>query len=294
VGARNRVVAMAAAPFEAEVPGGLLRGFVAGDGERVLVLHGGPGLPWTYLRPLVDELAAGHRVAVYQQRGLAPSTAGAPYEVATQAEDVVAVLAALGWERAAVIGHSWGGHLLMHVLAARPGRITAALVVDTLGAVGDGGEAAFDDELLRRTPPQDVERVQHLERQAMAGAGSEADLAESMRLLWPAYFADPAAAPPAPELTLSVEAYAATFASLHAELPALAARIAGLEVPTLFLHGGGGPMPVSASSDSARVIGAAAGVEILERAGHFPWLELPGCVGEALDGLLRRAGEGSA
>jgi proline iminopeptidase len=294
VGARTRVVAMPAAQFEAEVPGGLLRGLVAGDGERVLLLHGGPGLPWTYLQPLVDELAAGHRVAVYQQRGLAPSTAGAPYDVATQAEDVVAVLAALGWERAAVIGHSWGGHLLMHVLAARPGCVRAALILDTLGAVGDGGEAAFDDELLRRTPPQDVERVEHLERQAMAGAGSEADLAESMRLLWPAYFADPAAAPPAPELTLSVEAYAATFASLHAELPALAARIAGLEVPTLFLHGGGGPMPVSASGDSARVIGAAAEIEVLERAGHFPWLELPGCVGEALDRLLRRAGEGSA
>ena len=53
-------------------------------------------------------------------------------------------------------------------------------------------------------------------------------------------------------------------------------------------------MPVTASSDTAGAIGAAAEVEVLERAGHFPWLELPGCVGEALDRLLVRARAGSA
>jgi proline iminopeptidase len=282
-----------AGPFAVDVPGGRLGGVLAGDGERVLLLHGGPGLPWSYLEPLVAELVAGHRVAVYQQRGLAPSTAAAPYDVATQAADVVAVLDELGWERATVVGHSWGGHLLLHVLATHPGRVSAALIVDTLGAVGDGGEAAFDDELMRRTPRRDSERVEHLERQAMAGEGSAADLAESMRLLWPAYFAEPSAAPRAPQLAFSVEAYAATFASLHAELPALAARIACVRVPVLFLHGASSPMPVTASGDTARAMGAAAEVEVVEGVGHFPWLERPGCVREALARLLVRAGSGS-
>jgi pimeloyl-ACP methyl ester carboxylesterase len=203
--------------FTAEVEGGVLSGVVRGDGPPVVLLHGGPGLSWTYLEPLVDELATGYRVAVYQQRGLAPSTAGAPYDVTAQVADVVAVLDHLRWERALVVGHSWGGHLLLHVLAIRPERVTAALIVDTLGGVGDGGEAEFDDEILRRTPPRDVERVEHLERQAMGGNGTEADLAESMRLLWPAYFANPAMAPPFPGMRFSVEAYAETFASLHAE-----------------------------------------------------------------------------
>ena len=75
----------------------------------------------------------------------------------------------------------------------------------------------------------------------MAGRGSEADLMESMRLLWPAYFAEPAAAPPFPGMRFSVEAYAATFESLHAELPGLAARLAGVAVPTVFVHGAGQP-----------------------------------------------------
>jgi proline iminopeptidase len=276
--------------FEIDVPGGLLHGVTGGRGDPVLLLHGGPGLTWDYLQPLVDELAAGHRVAVYQQRGVAPSTAGPPYDVATQVADVVAVLDGLGWERAVVAGHSWGGHLLLHLLAARPERVAAALAIDTLGGVGDGGEAEFDAEMLRRTPARDVERVEHLERRAMAGEGTEDDLMESMRLLWPAYFADPAGAPPFPGMRFSVEAYSATFESLHAELPALAARLAGVSVPTVFIHGAGSPMPVTAATDSAQAIGAAAVIQVLGGAGHFPWTERPGAVRAALDRLVGRIG----
>jgi pimeloyl-ACP methyl ester carboxylesterase len=274
--------------FEVEVEGGLLRGTVRGEGAPVLLLHGGPGLPWTYLQPAVDELSDGYTVATYQQRGLAPSTARAPYDVPTQTRDVVAVLDALGWNRPAIVGHSWGGHLLLHVLASHPDRLTAALVVDPLGGVGDGGEQQFEAELFARTPPEDVQRAEELDRRALAGEGDEADMTESLRLVWPAYFADGAAAPAMPDMLASVEAYSATFESIHAELPGLATRLAAVTVPTLFLHGAASPMPVTASTDTAVAIGSSASVQVLEGAGHFVWVESPGCVRTALDGLLGR------
>ena len=168
--------------FEIGVDGGLLRGSVVGRGDAVLLLHGGPGLPWTYMQALVDEICDGYQVAVYQQRGLPPSTAGAPFDVPTQVADVVAVLDGLGWNRAVVIGHSWGGHLLLHLLAAHPERVAAAMVIDPLGGVGDGGEAQFEAELNRRTPPESVVRAQELDQQAMDGQGTEADAVESLRL----------------------------------------------------------------------------------------------------------------
>ena len=273
--------------FEVTVEGGRLRGTIAGQGEPVLLLHGGPGLPATYLQSLMDELSAAYRVALYQQRGLPPSTAGAPYDLRTQVADVAAVLDALGWERAIVAGHSWGGHLLLHVLADLPERVAAALVIDPLGGVGDGGEAEFDAEMKRRTPPEDVERAERLDKQAMEGRGTEAELSESMGLFWPAYFAEPAKAPPFPDLTFSLEAYAATFAALHHELPRLAGRLAGSEVPTLFVHGAASPMPLTASTDSAEAIGPAATVEVLAGAGHFPWVERPGALRSSLERLTR-------
>jgi proline iminopeptidase len=276
--------------FEVGVECGRLHGTATGRGHPLLLLHGGPGLDWAYLQPLIDELASGYRVAVYQQRGLPPSTAGPPYDIATQVADALAVLDGLGWERAVVVGHSWGGHLLLHLLGAHPERFTAALAIDTLGGTGDGGEAEFDAELLRRTPAGDVEQVVRLEYQTMAGQGSDADLVEAMRLLWPAYFADPATAPPFPGMQLSVEAYSATFESLRAELPSLAGRLAGLAVPTVFVHGAGSPMPLTASTDTAAAIGSTALIQVLGGAGHFPWIERPGALRAALDRLLRRIG----
>jgi hypothetical protein len=39
--------------FEIGFDGGLLRGSVPGRGDALLLLHGGPGLPWTYMQALV-------------------------------------------------------------------------------------------------------------------------------------------------------------------------------------------------------------------------------------------------
>ena len=115
-----------------------------------------------YMQSLLPELD-GYRAALFQQRGVAPSTLAAPFDVPTLRDDVIDVLDTLGWEAPAMIGHSWGGHLLLHLLAVTPTRVGAALAVDPLGAVGDGGVAAFEAELLRRLPEATVARLKELE-----------------------------------------------------------------------------------------------------------------------------------
>src|ERR1044072_7351150 len=124
----------------------LIAGRRAGSGPPVLLLHGGPGMGFDYLRDLAEELAEEHDVAWYQQRGLEPSAAGGPYTVAADGEDARRVLDALGWEKAYVVGHSWGGHLALHVAEAMPERLLGGLSVAPLGAVGDGRWAAVDGE----------------------------------------------------------------------------------------------------------------------------------------------------
>ncbi len=272
--------------FEVLVEGGALAGTVQGEGPRVLLLHGGPGLP-DYLDGLLPELD-GLRVARYQQRGLAPSTAWGPCDVAVQVADVVAVLDELGWESPAIVGHSWGGHLLMHVLAAEPGRVGAALVVEPLGAVGDGGGEEFGAELERRLPEDVRARAVESDQRAMVGEASAEEALESLLLMWPAYFSAWEAAPPAPDIHIGAEAYAGTMMSIAAELPHLAGRLAGCRVPTRFVHGAMSPMPLTASTDSAAVLGAE--VDVVDGVGHFVWIEAPGAVLRSLDALLADAG----
>ena len=265
----------------AGVTGGELAGWVRGDGAPVLLLHGGPGLSFDYLDSLADEIGPGRAVAGFQQRGLDPSTARGPYDVPTYVDDVARMLDALGWDRATVVGHSWGGHLAMHVAVALTDRLDGVLVIDPLGGVGDGGEKEFEDEMYARTPEDVREKARALDERSMRGEGTDDDVVEGLRLVWPAYFPDWASAPPMPPMRGSAEAYSSTFASLHDELPRLEAGLPSVRVPVGFVHGARSPMPVRASAEAAERI-PGAWVEVVEGAGHVVWLDVPGSVASAL------------
>jgi pimeloyl-ACP methyl ester carboxylesterase len=272
--------------MRAELRAGDLGGWVAGDGPPVLLLHGGPGMAYTYLDSLAEEIGAGYRVAAFQQRGLEPSSLDGPFDLGTAVADVAAVLDALGWERAWVIGHSWGGHLLLHCATAIPDRMLGGLAVDLLGGVGDGGEAAFEAELMRRTPPEAAERAKELDERGMQGDATPEELRESLELLWPAYFAAPDHTMPFLDARSSIPAYSGIWDAAKAALPALEASLGTIAMPFGVLAGGGSPMPVEdAAAATARAI-PGAWLEIAEGAGHFPWFERPGCVRSALDRLV--------
>ena len=148
-----------------------------------------------------------------------------PYTVAADVEDARRVLDALGWERAYVVGHSWGGHLALHVAEAMPERLLGVLAVDPLGSIGDGRWPEFDEEIFRRTPEHVRERAREIDELSMAGAVDDELALEGMRLVWPAYFADPERAPPMPELRIASERSAEMVPSIQAELPALEAGL---------------------------------------------------------------------
>jgi proline iminopeptidase len=255
---------------------------VVGDGPPLLCLHGGPGMS-DYLAMLGDETDGWRRIT-YTQRGLAPSTTDGPFTVAQHVADAVAVLDDLGLEDAVVLGHSWGGFLAPALAMAHPDRVRGLLLVDPLGIVGDGGYEGFEAAMQARTPEHVRARAEELDRRAMAGEGTEAEALESLRLVWPAYFDDPLTAPPMPDdVRLSVPCYSETFDDIKeltgsGELPGRAAAYDG---PVEVLYGLGSPLPVEAAIETAAAFprGSSAGVP---DAGHFPWIEQPGCVTDAL------------
>jgi pimeloyl-ACP methyl ester carboxylesterase len=277
----SSIVAVVWTDFTTHDDGPLVAGRRAGSGPPVLLLHGGPGLGFEYLRDLAEELAEENDVAWYQQRGQEPSAAEGPYTVATDVEDARRVLDALGWQKAYVVGHSWGGHLALHVAEAIPERLLGVLAVDPLGSVGDGRWPEFDEEMFRRTPEDVRARARELDELSTAGEADDELALEGMRLVWPAYFADPERAPPMPDLRIANERSAQMIPSILADLPALEAGLPGIRVPVGFIHGSLSPMPLGASADAAERI-PGAWVEVVDGAGHFIWVEAPGAVRAAL------------
>jgi pimeloyl-ACP methyl ester carboxylesterase len=274
-------------PFTAAVDGGQVSGWVDGAGTRVLLLHGGPGLSYEYLDDLATVIGDGYQVAAFQQRGIAPSMLDGPFDVDTHLADVRAVLDELNWPTATVVGHSWGGHLAFHVAVTMNDRLDGVLCLDPLGAVGDGGAALFEAEMMARMPEENRALATELDERAMAGEGTEADALEGLRLVWPSYFAEWDAAPPMPPYSMSTAAYSGGFESLVARLPELEAALPSINVPFGIVAGAMSPMPVeeAARQPAARIPGA--WVEAVEGAGHFPWIERPGCVRSALERLAQ-------
>lgn len=256
----------------------------------MVLLHGGPSLSVDYLDPLVDELTSGYEVAWYQQRSLEPSTTVGPFTVQQHVADVLSVADELGWRRFIVAGHSWGGHLSMHVSVTGADRVLAALAIDPLGGVGDGGGAEFGETMYQRIPTDVRDRARELEELGDSPEGTASDVLEYLRLVWPAYFSDVAHAPPMPEaMKLSLAGFQGTWKSVIDSLPALSAALPDVVVPFTFVHGADSPIPVSASSDTAALIPGAT-VDVVPGAGHFIWYERPGAVRAALDRLAAVAG----
>lgn len=277
--------------FTVSVPGGQLTGICAGAGDSLLVLHGGPGLS-DYTGWFSAELASWTSLR-YTQRGLAPSTTSGPFTVQQHVEDAIAVLDQHRVGSAVVLGHSWGGYLAMQLAAAAPHRVAGLVLIDTLGAIDDGGFAPFAAELAARSGPEVMAEVAELDELAERRPGSpEATAAEltSLRLIWPAYFADPAAAPPMPaDLSLSRECYAGTFESIGTAQAddRLARRLEGYPGPVEIVTGSASPFPLATARATAALF-AQGRVTIVAGAGHFPWYEHPGCVAAALDRIAGR------
>ncbi len=271
--------------FEVAVEGGALRGWTAGSGPNVLMLHGGPGLDYAYLDDLGAELEAEFHVAAYQQRGLEPSTVSGPFTIAQAIDDAIAVLDGLGWPRALIVGHSWGGHLALRLVAAEPERLLGALAVEPLGVVGDGGMEAFAAEMGARASKEARDRARELDERALAGQGTHEDALESLRLVWASYFGDPENVGAMPPLSISLDAYGGIMSELAEGTDGVAAALAATEVRYGVVAGAASPMPWGQAARASTELSPRAFLKVVPAAGHFPWYEVPGSVRSALKRL---------
>ncbi|BCJ51514.1 haloalkane dehalogenase [Actinoplanes sp. NBRC 14428] len=114
---------------------GLTFGVVAGgpeDGVPVLLLHGFPQDHREFDLILPRLHAAGLRTYALDQRGYSPGArpgAVAEYRLSEPAADAVAVLDALGVDRAHVVGHDWGAQVGWLLAAQHPERVRTLTVV---------------------------------------------------------------------------------------------------------------------------------------------------------------------
>src|SRR5262245_7765192 len=136
----------------AVVNGVTLRYVEAGEGPLVVLLHGFPEHSHCWRRQVPALTAAGFRVLAPDLRGFNES--GKPrgvgsYRLRALGDDVVALIRLAGTERAAVVGHDWGGLIAWHVAMHHPEAVERLAILNAPHPAAFRRELASVVQLLR-------------------------------------------------------------------------------------------------------------------------------------------------
>jgi len=160
---------------------------IAGEREDlgklpVLCLHGGPGAPHDYLKPLAAVADTGRRVIFYDQLGSGNSDHPHKPEMWTVelfVEEVGVVRQALGLERVHLFGQSWGGMLAMEYALTKPSGLTSLILADSPASMP---QWIAEANRLRAELPPDVQET--LLRHEKAGTTSDPAYEEAMLVFY--------------------------------------------------------------------------------------------------------------
>jgi pimeloyl-ACP methyl ester carboxylesterase len=117
------------APFEVRRDSLTLRGEQAGDGPPIVLLHGLSATRRNVVQGSRHLIKRGYRLISYDARGHGASSPAERYEYADLVEDLEAVLARLGLERAALAGSSMGAATAMAFALEHPERVPALVQI---------------------------------------------------------------------------------------------------------------------------------------------------------------------
>jgi proline iminopeptidase len=291
---------------EARIPVGKtsLYGRDVGRGRAVVVLHGGPDFDHRYLLPDLDRLADTFRLIYYDQRGRGQSADGVQAEdvtLASEIDDLDAVIRHYRLESPVLLGHSWGALLALEYALRRPGRASHLVLMNAAPV------SVNDVALLRKTYIEALGSDMDRQRAIVAGAAYAAGEPDAVAARYRIHFTNALARPEHYERLMA--AMSAAFASQGSAgiLKARAVedrlmldtwsapgydllpKLRALNVPTLVIHGDRDFIPAAIAEHIAAAIPGAR-LTMIENCGHFAYLERAGEVRRALADFFRRAG----
>jgi 3-oxoadipate enol-lactonase len=250
-----------------------------GEGEPMLLIQGMSGNHLSWGEPFLTDLERDFDLVAYDHRGVGHSSSVTdPFTIADLADDADALMEALGWESAHVVGISMGGMVAQELALRHPERIRTL----TLGCTYCGGEGSalasseVSTKLAEAMMSGDRERAISTAYEVNVSPGYGADKSAY------ATFYEMATALPTPVPVIMLQAQAVQS---HATLD----RLGEIDAPTLVIHGTEDemlPYP-NAVLIASRIPDAR--LETFEGVGHMFWWEQPERAAEAIRSIAARA-----
>lgn len=250
-----------------------------GNGEPIVVIHGGPVLDHSYLYAHIKSLANNYRLIFYDQRLSGRSSAdvdSSDVRLNTFVEDIEALRNILNLGEVHVLGHSWGGLLAMKYAIAYPSHTKSLMLISSMAPTSElwhkeeaviakksttedslARQKIMQSDLFRENPPEAIKRLLQL---SFRKQFYHTDNADSLNLYVPDDYMS----------------RSRLFGNLMPDITDydLTEELGQMNVPTLILYGSSepaadlsGPVLNKHITDSEYVI--------IEESGHFPFIEQP-------------------
>ncbi len=263
---------------------------IIGEGEPILIIHGGPGLDHSYLLPQMEILARDYQLIFYDQRACGKSS----IDVDTMSvgidgfmKDIDGIRKMVGYDKITIMGHSWGGLLAMYYGIRYPDHINSMILLNSLSP--DSEYRIEENKILaeRQTPGDSTELAS-----IMASEEFKNHQASAYEKLFGVFFRkefyDPEKAGLL-TLTFPENFYERSQILQHLgrDLSSynLFDSLKSIEFPVLIVYGDYEPASKSEATKMHKVLEGSR-LEIITNSGHFPYIEQPGEFKKLIGGFM--------
>jgi len=261
---------------------------IVGAGDTLVLLHGGPGLEYTYLLPQMDSLAAHHTLIYFDQRFIGGSTGDIDsLKVTFDAfiEDVELVRKYFGLASFHLLGHSFGGLTAMVYTSRHPEKVKTLVLMTSAGA-DTSWRSRFGEALSKNRSKDDSLTLEEIRKSEAFTNHTPEGLKQYFRVFFTSYFFNPFLTN---SLTITVSEMTAknlwrinSWIGKNIEYYDFRPQLAQIVCPTLIIHGANDPLPLEAAQIIQKAIPHSQLI-VLDRCGHFPYIENPVLLFKELD-----------
>lgn len=255
---------------------------IAGKGDPLIVIHGGPGMSQDYLLPYLEKLQENAFVIFYDQRGSGRSLGDINEKnltIDTFIEDIESLRNYFGFDKISLLGHSFGGFLAMSYAIHHPLTTRKLILLNTTPASSEEF-LLFRDEWEKRMKP-DRERFDAIISSEAFKEGDPEAVESYYRINFERYCYDPGTVDrlhlrQSRESALrGREVYRHIFQkTIYGSSYDLHPALKKLKMPTLIIHGACDPIVPSAIESIPRNIEGSE-YHLIANCGHFPYVETP-------------------
>ncbi|MCA6079220.1 proline iminopeptidase-family hydrolase [Fulvivirga sedimenti] len=250
---------------------------ITGEGEPLIVVHGGPVLDHSYLLPWMDELARDYTVIYYDQRACGRSSVEVDTSRMTMeyfVDDIDNLRKYLNLEQVHLLGHSWGGLLAMQYAIAYPDHLKSMV----LSSPVPPNNMEWQKEqmvLSEMIQPEDSLRRSVIMQSGELQTNPQDAITRLMKLSFKPQFYDTTALS---ELQLNIPAdfmkRSQAFSYLAPDLASfnLYPQLAKLQLPVLIIFGSAEP-GAEISGERMESVIPGSRLSIVPESGHFPFVE---------------------